>query len=169
MAPALEPFIIFRILDAPRELVWAAFTDPARMKDWWGPKGFTVLKSAMDLRVGGTYFYGMRSPDGKAMWGKFVYREIQPISKMVWVNSFSDETGGITRHPFAPDWPLQLLTTLTLAKTAAGKTELTLVWIPMDATESEMATFDAGRDSMTGGWTGTFEGLEAYLAQVKKS
>ena len=52
-------FVISRVLDAPRELVWKCFTDPERMKQWWGPKGFVVIASKMDLRVGGTYHYGM--------------------------------------------------------------------------------------------------------------
>ena len=56
-------FVISRVLDAPRELVWKCFTDPERMKQWWGPKGFIVIASKMDLRVGGTYHYGM-----KAQW-----------------------------------------------------------------------------------------------------
>ncbi len=70
--------IISRVFDAPRDLVWKAFTEPERMKEWWGPKGFTVIASKMDLRVGGGYHYGMKAPDGAAMWGKFVFREITP-------------------------------------------------------------------------------------------
>ena len=61
------------MFDAPRELVWKCFTDPERMKHWWGPKGFKVIASKMDLRPGGTYHYGMKAPDGMPMWGKFVY------------------------------------------------------------------------------------------------
>ena len=92
-------FVISRVFDAPRDLVWRCFTEPEHMKQWWGPKGFTVLASKMDLRVGGTYHYGMKAPDGGTMWGKFVYREIVPQERLVFINSFSDEKGGITRHP----------------------------------------------------------------------
>ncbi|HZY22852.1 MAG TPA: SRPBCC domain-containing protein [Beijerinckiaceae bacterium] len=63
-SPATAEFVITRVFDAPRELVWKAFTDPERMRQWWGPKGFSVIASKMDLRPGGTYLYGMRSPDG---------------------------------------------------------------------------------------------------------
>src|ERR1051326_3641549 len=97
-----EPFVITRAFDAPRELVWKAFTDPERMKHWWGPKGFTVIASKMDLRPGGIYHYGMKAPDGSAMWGKFVFREVAAPERMVFINSFSDEAGGISRHPMAP-------------------------------------------------------------------
>src|SRR5438034_5156933 len=48
------------------DLVWQAFTEPERMKDWWGPKGFSVISWKMDFRPGGTYLYGMRAPDGRS-------------------------------------------------------------------------------------------------------
>ncbi len=51
-----KDFVFSRVFDAPRELVWKAFTDPERMQHWWGPKGFTVIASKMDLRQGGTYY-----------------------------------------------------------------------------------------------------------------
>ena len=70
-APSKD-FVISRVLNAPRALVWKCFTDPARIKEWWGPTGFKVLKSDMDLRVGGTYHYGMQTTDGNVMWGKQV-------------------------------------------------------------------------------------------------
>src|SRR5947208_4343205 len=110
-APTEKEFVISRLLKAPRDLVFACFTDPEHMKQWWGPKGVTIIASTMDLRPGGFYHYGMRTPDGSAMWGKFTYREIEKPSRIVLVNTFSDEAGGITRHPLAPTWPLQMLST----------------------------------------------------------
>ena len=55
-----------------------------------------------------------RSGDGHVIWAKFVYREIAAPQRLVWVHSFSDEAGGLTRHPLSPTWPLELLTTVTL-------------------------------------------------------
>ena len=160
-------FVISRVFDAPRELVWKCFTDPERMKQWWGPKGFTVIDSEMDLRPGGTYHYGMQAPDGAAMWGKMVYREIVPPERMVFINSFSDEAGGITRHPMAPTWPLEMLSIFTFEEQPGGKTKFTVRWSPHNATEEERKTFDAGHDSMQQGWGGTMEQLDAYLAKAK--
>ena len=60
-------FSITRMFDAPRELVWQCFTDPAHMKEWWGPKGSTIVASTMDLRVGGTYHGAMRDPEGRVI------------------------------------------------------------------------------------------------------
>lgn len=159
-------FVISRVFDAPRDLVWKALTEPERMKQWWGPKGFTVIASKMDLRVGGTYLYGMKSPDGHAMWGKFVYREIAPPERLVFINSFSDEAGGVTRHPMAPTWPLQMLSTFTFEELPGGKTRFTVRWATYQASEEEQKTFDSAHDSMTQGWSGTMEQLEAYLANA---
>ena len=160
-------FVISRVFDAPRELVWQAFADPERMKHWFGPKGSTIVSSKMDLCVGGIYHGAMRNPDGQVMWAKFVYREVTPPQRLSWVHSFSDEKGGLTRHPLSASWPLELLTTVTFEEAPGGKTKLTLQWTPINATEEERKTFAAARDSMQGGWTGTFERLADYLAGAK--
>ncbi len=160
-------FVIARVFDAPRDLVWQAFTDPEHMQHWWGPKGVTVVAAKMDLRPGGTYHYGMRTPDGHVMWGKFVFREISAPKRLVLVNSFSDEAGGITRHPMSPTWPLEMLTTLTFDEPLPGQTGLTIRWSPLNASAEERQTFDAGHDSMRQGWGGTLDQLAAYLAQSK--
>jgi len=161
-----KDFVMSRAFDAPRDLVWQCFTDPERMKEWWGPKGCKVVASKMDLRVGGTYHYGMKMPDGNVMWGKFVYREVTPPERLVFINSFSDENGGITRHPMSPSWPLELRTTFTFEEQPGGKTKLTLRWSTYNATAEEQKTFDEGVASMTQGWTGTLDQLTAYLAKA---
>src|SRR5262245_43510210 len=130
-------FVISRVFDAPRDLVWKAFTEPERMKEWWGPKGFKVITSKMDLRPGGTYLYGMKGPDGSPMWGKFVFREIVAPERLVVITSFSDEAGGITRHPMAPNWPLEMLSTFTFEEQSSTKTKLTIRWSPYKATDEE--------------------------------
>jgi uncharacterized protein YndB with AHSA1/START domain len=162
-------FVISRQFDAPRERLWRAFTEPERMRQWWGPKGVTILAATLNLRPGGAYHYGMRTPDGRVMWGKFVYRDIAAPERLVWVNSFSDEAGGITRHPLSPTWPLEMLTTVTFENEPGGKTKLTIRWSPINPTAEEQKTFDAGHDSMRQGWGGTLDQLGAYLARAKQS
>jgi uncharacterized protein YndB with AHSA1/START domain/uncharacterized glyoxalase superfamily protein PhnB len=159
-----KPFVISRTFDVPRDTLWKCFTDPERMRQWWGPKGVTIIASKMELWLGGTYHYGMRTPDGKEMWGKFVYREITPPERLVFVSAFSDETGGLTRHPLAPSWPIEMLSMFSFAE-AGGRTTFTVTWRPLNPTAEERATFEAGHDSMKQGWTGTLEQLAAYLAK----
>jgi uncharacterized protein YndB with AHSA1/START domain len=163
-----KDFVMSRVFDAPRDLLWKCFTDPERMKQWWGPKGVKIIAAKMDLRVGGTYLYGMETPDGKTMWGKFVYREITPPERLVFINSFSDEAAGLTRHPLSPTWPLQMLSIFTFEEQPGGKSKFTVRWAPYEATEEERATFDAGHASMQGGWGGTMDQLEGYLAKSKQ-
>jgi len=159
-------FVIARVFDAPRDLVWKCFAEPERMKEWFGPKGSVIVSSKMDFRVGGTYLGAMRDPGGRVMWAKFVYREILAPERLVWVHSFSDEAGGLTRHPLNATWPLELLTTVTFEDAPGGKTKITLRWSPHNATAEEIKTFDAARSGMTQGWGGSFERLAAYLVEA---
>lgn len=159
-------FSITRVFDAPRELVWKAVTESDRLTQWWGPKSFTMLHCAVDLRPGGTFRYAMRMPDGREMWGKWVYREITPPEKLVTVVSFTDENGNPVRHPMSPTWPLEVLNTMTLTE-QNGKTSMTVSGYPIHATEEELKAYDAGRGSMKQGFTGTFDQLEAYLARLQ--
>ncbi len=166
MAPAnLDPgFVISREFDAPRELVWKAWTEVERLNAWWGPAGFEMLHSKLDLWPGGMFHYGMRAPNGFEMWGRFLYREIVPQERLALVVSFSDPQGGITQHPMSATWPKEVLNTTILAE-HHGKTTLTLHGIPVNATEAERRTFAAGHDSMRQGFKGTLDQLEAYLAK----
>ena len=160
---ATAPFVITRSVAAPRARVWQAWTEVEHLQHWWGPKGFVVTHCKVDLRPGGLMHYRLRSPDGLDMWGRFLYREIVKPEKLVWVNSFSDEKGGITRHPMAPGWPREMLTTVTFAEQGKG-TLITVNWVPINATDDERRLFDEGRASMNQGWSGTFENLEHFLA-----
>ena len=159
----MEPFVISRVFDAPRERVWQAWTEVEPLKQWWGPKGFTVTHCKLDLRPGGTMHYCLSVPGGGEMWGKFVYREIVKPERLVWVNSFSDKDGGTTVHPMSPTWPREMLSTATF-EAQGGTTKVTIQWVPLDtSTDLERATFEAGRASMMMGWTGTMEQLTSYL------
>lgn len=159
--------VISRVLDAPRELVWKAFTDPAHMRQWWGPKGFKVIASIMDLRPGGTYHYGLQGADGNAMWGKLNYREIVAPERLVAVMHFSDEAGGVTRHPLSASWPLHMLSTFAFEEHAGDTTNFIVRWSPHEASGEELQTFEAALASMQNGWGGTLDQLEAYLERAK--
>ena len=161
----MNEFVISRTIEAPRERVWNAWTNPEDMKKWWGPKGSAILDCKMDLRLGGTCHYRMRY-NNQDMWGKLVYREIVRPERLVFVTSFSDEKGGVTRHPLSPTWPLEMLSTLTLSE-SAGRTTLKIEWLPLSPTEAERKTFEAGHDSMQKGWTGTLDQLTEYIEKAE--
>ncbi len=164
--PAVPEFVISRIFNAPRDLVWKANSELEALKQWWGPKGFKWKAGSLDFRPGGMFHYGLLSPNGQEMWGRFIYREIVPQEKIVSVVSFSDPRGGISRHPMSPDWPAEMLNTATFTE-RDGKTILTLKSSPLNATEAENRVFFDGFKSMEGGYTGTLDQLDAYLATLE--
>src|SRR5258707_6406512 len=73
----IERMVVTRVFDAPRELVWKAWTDPKYVMQWWGPKGFTAPVCEMDFRVGGKFLCCMKSPDGQEFWNAVEYHEIR--------------------------------------------------------------------------------------------
>lgn len=161
-----KEFVIKRVFNAPRDLVWRAFTEAEHLKHWWGPKGYKMMSCTIDLRPGGVFHYGMQSPNGVEMWGKWMFREIVAPEKMTIVIAFSDKNGGITRHPFAPEWPLEMLGTMNF-ETQGNKTVLTSRTVAFNPTETERKTFEAGFAGMEQGFRGTWDQLEAYLAQAQ--
>ncbi len=92
-AKETEQMVVVRVFDAPRELVWKAWTDPKYVMQWWGPKGFTAPVCNMDFRVGGKFLYCMRSPDGQEFWNGGEYHEIVLHEKIVSSMYFSDPEG----------------------------------------------------------------------------
>ena len=164
---ATREFSITRLFDAPRTLVWECFTDPEHMKQWWGPKGSTIIASNMDLRVGGIYHGAIRAAEGLMMWAKFVYREIVAPELFVYEHALSNEARSVTRHPLIPTWPFEFLTTVTFEELPGGKTKLTLRWSPLNASERERKTFDASREIMRSGWGSTFDQLATYLEGMR--
>lgn len=160
-----RPFIISHPCNASRELVWKAWTERERLMQWFGPKGFTMPVAKMDFRPGGICHSCVRAPDGREMWGKWVFREIVKPERFVFVHSFSDAAGGVTRHPMSPTWPLEMLSTVTFVE-QNGRTLLTVRWLPLNPTDAERKTFDSSHEDMTRGWGGTFEQLADYLANT---
>jgi uncharacterized protein YndB with AHSA1/START domain len=160
-------FAIHRVLDAPRDRVWEALTDPEQMTQWWTPANFTMISLTTDFRVGGSLHMGMQSGEGYKMWGKFVYHEITRPERLMFVNSFSNKAGEITRHPIVPTWPRETMIMVNLREEGADKTRLNVRWSPHNATEAEQRTFDMSHVGMQATWGGTFDRLDAYLEKNK--
>jgi uncharacterized protein YndB with AHSA1/START domain len=89
----VERMVVTRVFDAPRELVWKAWTDPKYIMQWWGPKGFTSPVCKGEVRVGGKLLCCMRTPDGQEFWNAVEYHEIVPHEKIVSLMYFADPEG----------------------------------------------------------------------------
>jgi uncharacterized protein YndB with AHSA1/START domain len=159
-------FRITRTFNAPRALVYKTMTETEHLQHWWGPKGCRITVARHEPRPGGMFHYCMHFPGGADMWGRFVYRELTPTERIVFVNGFSDPQGNPQPNPMSPDWPMEMLNTTTLTE-EGGKTVLTLVSQPIDATELERANFLAGHASMQGGYGGMYDHYEEYLASIQ--
>lgn len=157
-----EQLVIERTFNAPRELVFKAWTSEEHLAQWWGPSGFKLNVKKMDLVPGGIFHYSMTAPDGKEMWGKFIYREIVAPERIIFVNSFSDADGNTTENPWMRGWPLEILNELTLTE-RDGKTKLILRGGPLNATAEQLAMFTGMMGSMQQGFKGTFDALEEHL------
>jgi uncharacterized protein YndB with AHSA1/START domain len=138
---------ITRIFDAPRELVYAAWTDPDQLARWLGPKGYTAHSVSGDLRPGGAWRSCIRSPQGEDLWASGEYRTIDPPSRLVFTYAWEGPDG--TRQT-------DTLITITFAE-AEDKTQMTFVQQGLETPES--------RDGHEGGWSQAFDDLAAYLAE----
>src|SRR5439155_22798199 len=91
--PADREIVMTRVFDAPRNLVWDAFTKPELLKRWFGPRGWSMVACEVDLRVGGGFRFVLRGPDGRDMGMRGVYREIVAPERSVHTESFDDFPG----------------------------------------------------------------------------
>ena len=155
-----QELVIERVFDAPRELVWRAWTEPDLFMRWWGPKGFTTPHCEIDLRVGGRLLNCMRSPEGQDYWSTGVYREIVPLERIVCTDSFADEKGNVvpaTHYGMTADVPLEMLVTVTF-EDLDGKTRMTLRHEGLPAGEM--------REGAGTGWSESFDKLAEVLANA---
>jgi uncharacterized protein YndB with AHSA1/START domain len=104
-----------RVFDAPRDLVFAAFTDPKHLAQWWGPDGFTTTTHTFDFRPGGIWRFVMHGPDGRDYQNRITYAEIVPPERIVYRHGGGDDVE-----------PVQFSQTLTFEDLGNGKTRL--IW-----------------------------------------
>jgi len=91
--PSDQEIVLTRVFDAPRRLVWDAFTKPELLKRWFGPRGWSLVVCEVDLKVGGGFRFVLRGPDGQEMGMRGVYQEIVTPERSVHIESFDDFPG----------------------------------------------------------------------------
>ncbi len=150
--PEEAVIIIRRVIDAPRELVFEAFTDPKHLPHFWGPKGFSCPACEVDLRVGGAFNLQMRGPDGVDYPCSGVYREIVPPERIVYAGTASEG------HPCGSGIPPRSLVTLTFAE-EGEKTRLT-IHTQLQSAAARDAAIAGGFNQ---GWNDSIDRLETLL------
>ncbi|WP_286228476.1 SRPBCC domain-containing protein [Neobacillus mesonae] len=161
-----QSFEITRVFDAPRELVFKAWTELGHFAKWWGPKGFTLEVVIMDARSGGRFLGFLTSPDGNlVMWRKFTYQEVVEPEKVSYIQSFSDEQGNTVGAPFSGSWPLEIMNLITLEDNE-GKTVLKLKGCPVNASAEEQKSYNDMAPMLQQDLEGTFDKLAEYLVSL---
>ncbi len=144
--------VLTRVFDAPRELVFKAWTDPKQVAQWWGPRGFTNPVCDLDVRPGGAIRIHMRGPDGTVYPMTGVYNEVVEPERLVFTSAALDADG----NPM-----FEVLTTVTFAE-QSGKTKQILRARVIKST-AEAAPYIKG---MEAGWTQSLERLAESLAKA---
>lgn len=160
--------IITHEFNASVEKVWQAWTDPEKIKQWWGPEGFSAPSIENDLRVGGRYVYAMHGPAGtewdRDMYSGGEYKEIVPNEKLVATDYFCDENGNkispVDSELESPDFPDEQEVTVLFQSLDGGRTRLTIIY-PKPETEAEwQAMLKSG---MQEGWQSSLNKLAAAV------
>ena len=138
-----------RVFDAPRDLVFAAFSDPKHLAQWWGPDGFTTTTSAFDFRPGGVWRFVMHGPDGRDYQNRVTYDEIVPPERIVY------------RHGGGDVEPVQFTTTIIFEAIGNGQTRITWHGRFPSADERARVIKDYGADK---GLVQTMARLADYVA-----
>ena len=137
--------VVSRLIDAPRALVFKAWTQQEHAARWWGPQGFTTVSCRLDASLGGSYRHAMRGPDGAVYTRCGVYREVAEPERLVFTYAWEDASGNLGH---------EMLVTVTFE--AQG--ERTLLTLRQTGFESVPA-----RDSHRSGWTSCLERFAEYM------
>jgi uncharacterized protein YndB with AHSA1/START domain len=140
-----------RVIDAPRELVFAAWTDPEHLSQWWGPDGFTTTTSAFDMRPGGVWRFVMHGPDGRDYENRITFDEIVEPERIVYHHGGGDDVEPV------------LFTTTVTFEDLGGKTRLTMRGVFPSAEERDRVIKDYGADK---GLAQTMARLAQYLTTM---
>lgn len=139
--------VVTRVLNAPREVVFKAWTDPAQLMQWWGPAHHPAVQIDMDIRPGGRWRNCLRSPEtGVELWHHGVFREVVPPALLVFTFVWEEEG----------ERGVENLVTVTF-EDLGGKTKLTLRQVPFVSV--------AERDGHGEGWTSTLDRLEKVVGR----
>lgn len=162
-----DVLVLVRVFDATPETLFAAWTEPALLARWFGPRSAQVLHCALDPRPGGALRFCHRFPDGMEVWVAGTYLEVQPPSRLVFTSTFTNAAGLPQAHPMFPDWPLNVVCTTSVTLEALGdQTQLT---VEQRITPAEAAAREPIRSERRLAHEGWIETLERLAETVEPS
>ena len=162
----LPTYVLERVFDAPRELVWKTWTDPELLPRWYGPKVETIIHR-LDVKPGGLWLNEMKMGEN-SYYQRAEYTDVFEPERLVCLMSNADADWNIAPNPMMADWPRVLLTTVTFEEDAGG-TKMRLTWVPHDASEAEIACFANAIENLDKGWGAGMRLLEELLAELQRA
>lgn len=160
----LPVYVLEREFDAPKQMVWRTWTEPDLLARWYGPNAETTIHE-LTVEEGGQWLNEMRWGE-KANYQRAEFREVSEPDRLVFLQSVTDDKWQITANPMMPDWPKQLLTTVTFEE-QGGKTTMRLEWVPHEASEAEIACFRMALEGLDQGWGAGMALLDALLKELQ--
>ena len=158
-------YVLDRVFEAPREMVWRAWTDPELLSRWYGPGVETIIHK-FDLEPGGMWLNEMKWGEN-SMLSKVVFKEIAPPERLVWHHySSTDSEWNAVSNPKMPDWPRVLLTTVTF-EDMGSKTKGRLTMVPLEATDAKIACFAGAMAGMDKGWGSGYAILDELFVKLR--
>lgn len=163
----IEPSIIKREFNAPKQLVFDAWTKAEHLSNWMFPmSGCTCEFVFANITDGGTSLHKVTMPNGHEMWLLTKYEEVNAPNKLVFLQYMSNENGDMLPNPQMPNWPKDMVATLLFEEIEEQKTKLIFLWEPRDPTPEEIEVFEASRADHHKGWGAGMDQLEQYLKGV---
>lgn len=161
----LPEYRLERTFDAPRDLVWRAWTDPEILHRWYGPGAETTIHQ-FDLEPGGAWLNEMKWGEN-SNFQKVVFQEVAENQKLAWHHhSCTDAEWNDIASPMMPGWPRLLLTTV-MFEGDGDKTKVTLTQAPMEATDEEIACFAEAMGNMDKGWGSGYTIMDEILRELQ--
>lgn len=161
------PSEIIREFNAPRQLVFDAWTKVKHLNNWMFPMpGCKCEFVSANIIDGGNSLHKVTMPNGHEMWLYTKYEEVVSPEKLVFLQYFSNESGDIVPMPHIPNWPKDMLATLLFEEVSDDKTKLTFLWEPRNPTSEELKAFEATRSEHSNGWGAGMDQLNSYLESL---
>lgn len=163
----IAPSIIEREFDAPRQLVFDAWTKVKHLNNWLFPsQGCTCEFVSADIKAGGTSLHKVTMGNGYEMWLFTKYEVVDSPEKLVFLQYMSNPEGDIVTMSHIPNWPKDMLATLVFEELPNDRTKLTFMWEPRKPSPEEIIAFEATRTDHDKGWGAGMNQLHIYLQTI---
>lgn len=164
----IEPSVITREFNAPRQLVFDAWTQVEHLNNWMFPMpGCTCEFVSADITDNGTSLHKITMSNGYEMWLFTKYEEVKSPERLVFLQYMSNEKGDILPSPHMPNWPKDMVATLLFEELSENRTKLMFYWEPRNPTSAEIEAFEASRADHGKGWGAGMNQLESYLVSIQ--